>query len=198
MTSTPDSQNIPEQNPGSVAQGLPEAHQVSREFIEQFTQVQRRLYLFILSQLGDTNEADEALQETNLVIWSKWSEFEPGTNFQAWAYRIATYEVLKSRQRKHRSKLRFSPELMNQIASEANNQPSEMIELQTKALRQCLEKLRPKDRDLIEQRYQPGNQGKDLAAELGRPANSVYQSLGRIRRTLLECIERQLALEFHP
>ena len=28
---------------------------------------------------------------------------------------------------------------------------------------------------------------------LGRPANSVYQSLGRIRRVLLECIERQLA-----
>ena len=30
---------------------------------------------------------------------------------------------------------------------------------------------------------------------LHRPANSVYQSLGRIRRTLLECINRRLSAE---
>jgi RNA polymerase sigma-70 factor (ECF subfamily) len=28
---------------------------------------------------------------------------------------------------------------------------------------------------------------------LGRPANSVYQSLGRIRRVLLECVRRRMA-----
>ena len=34
-----------------------------------------------------------------------------------------------------------------------------------------------------------------MARKLGRPANSVYQSLSRIRRTLLECIKRRLAAE---
>jgi RNA polymerase sigma-70 factor (ECF subfamily) len=28
---------------------------------------------------------------------------------------------------------------------------------------------------------------------MGRPANSVYQSLGRVRRVLLECVRRRLA-----
>jgi RNA polymerase sigma-70 factor (ECF subfamily) len=34
-----------------------------------------------------------------------------------------------------------------------------------------------------------------VARQLGRPANSVYQSLSRIRRTLLDCIKRRLAAE---
>ena len=32
-----------------------------------------------------------------------------------------------------------------------------------------------------------------VAEDLGRPINAVYQSLGRIRRTLMECVNRQLA-----
>lgn len=71
------------------------------------------------------------------------------------------------------------------------------LESRRLALKHCLGKLRDKDRDLIESRYAPGERGKDLASQIGRPANSVYQSLGRIRRTLMECIQRQLAVEFH-
>ena len=59
----------------------------------------------------------------------------------------------------------------------------------------CLARLAPSDRELIRRRYSPGETGKSLAEALGRPANSVYQSLGRIRRTLLECIKRRLAAE---
>ena len=40
--------------------------------------------------------------------------------------------------------------------------------------------------------YAPGESGKSAAEDLGRPVNAVYQSLGRIRRTLLECVNRQL------
>ena len=58
---------------------------------------------------------------------------------------------------------------------------------------ECIEHLRARDRELIRQRYAAGESGKDLAENIGRPANSVYQSLGRIRRTLLECIQRRMA-----
>ena len=63
------------------------------------------------------------------------------------------------------------------------------------ALGECLAKLRAKDRKLIEQRYAPGEKGKHVAERMGRPANSVYQSLGRIRKILMECIQRRLAAE---
>lgn len=114
----------------------------------------------------------------------------------AWVCQIAHFEILKHRSRQKRTKLRFSDEFIEQVASEVVEQVDE-LESRRLALKHCLGKLRDKDRELIESRYAPGERGKDLACQIGRPANSVYQSLGRIRRTLMECIQRQLAVEFH-
>ena len=166
----------------------------SEEFVQLFTRNQRRLYLFILSQVPGVANAEEVLQDTNVVIWSKYHQFDVATNFFAWAAQIATYEVLKFRQRRQREKLRFSDEFVQTVASELEERSDE-LELRRQALETCLQKLRPGDRDLIRRRYQPGESGKDLAEGLHRPANSVYQSLGRIRRTLLECINRRLSAE---
>jgi RNA polymerase sigma-70 factor (ECF subfamily) len=69
-------------------------------------------------------------------------------------------------------------------------------------LRRCLEKLSEKDRQLVRKCYGDGYrpQGarvtfKAVALELGRPVNTVYKALNRIRRALYECIERTLAVE---
>jgi RNA polymerase sigma-70 factor (ECF subfamily) len=166
----------------------------SEEFIHLFTRHQRQLYLLILAQLGKLQDAEEALQETNVVILSKHHQFVPGTNFFAWAAQIAHYEVLKSRQRKQRDRLRFSDEFVDAVANEMESQ-ADSLELRREALQDCLGKLREKDRELIRNRYQPGASGRDEAQNLGRPANSLYQSIGRIRRTLFECIRRRMAAE---
>ncbi|MBX3444599.1 MAG: sigma-70 family RNA polymerase sigma factor [Planctomyces sp.] len=166
----------------------------SDDFVQLFTRHQRRLYLFILAQLGRSQDAEEALQETNVVMLAKHQQFVPGTNFFAWAAQIAHYEVLKSRQRKRRDRLRFQEEFL-QATTEDVQAPLDDLDLRRAALRQCLAKLRDKDRQLIEKRYRPGAVGRMEAEHLGRPANSVYQSIGRIRRTLLECIRRQLAAQ---
>jgi len=164
------------------------------EFVQLFTRSQRQLYLFILSQVPNPVDAEEILQEANLVVWRKVDRFEPGTNFLAWAYQIAALEVLKFRERRHREKLRFSEEFIERVAAEAEV-VSEQTEARRRALAACLGKLRQHDRKLIEERYAAGENGLSVAKKLGRPANSVYQSLGRIRRTLLECIHRRLSAE---
>ncbi len=164
----------------------------SEEFVQLFTRAQRPLYLFILAQVGRVDAAEEILQETNLIIWAKSNQYQPNTNFAAWIRQIATYEILKSRQKYKRDKLKFSDEFINSIAEEAANRSVDQ-DRQQAALQICLEKLQQEDRELIQQRYRPGISGNELASELGRPRNSVYQSLGRIRRALLECVTRQLA-----
>ena len=162
------------------------------EFVQLFTRAQRPLYLYILAQVGNVQAAEEILQETNLVIWAKTEQFQPETNFAAWTRQIATYEILKFRQRRRRDKLTFSDEFLSAVAEEVVVQSNE-LEQRREALRDCLTRLTDTDRRLIEHRYQPGISGKELAQTLGRPANSVYQSLGRIRRNLLDCIHRKLS-----
>ncbi|MCA9089878.1 MAG: sigma-70 family RNA polymerase sigma factor [Planctomycetaceae bacterium] len=166
----------------------------SQEFIQQFTQAQRTLYLGILAQVGDVTAAEEILQDANVVLLSKHDQFESGTNFLAWARQVGAFEVLRWRQRRRRDKLRFSDEFVSVVAAEAVESEIE-TDRRRRALALCMEKLKSEDRELLQRRYQPGNSGKELASELGRPANSVYQSLGRIRRYLLDCVQRRMTLE---
>ncbi|MDP1796206.1 MAG: sigma-70 family RNA polymerase sigma factor [Planctomycetaceae bacterium] len=164
------------------------------DFVSLFSRYQRRLFLYILTQVPHPVDAEEILQETSVVIWRKAAQFQPGTNFFAWVSQVANFEVMKYRSRRKREKLQFSDEFIAQVATEAVARADE-LELRRNALLHCIEKLRPQDRELIQQRYAPGETGKNLAESKHRPANSVYQSLGRIRRTLWECIQRQLAVE---
>jgi hypothetical protein len=101
----PPASNSPQPSQPDAAPAL---RPPSEEFVQLFTRTQRRLYLFILSQVASTQDAEEILQETNLIVWSKYHQFDVATNFFAWSAQIATYEVLKFRQRKHREKLRFT------------------------------------------------------------------------------------------
>ncbi len=171
---------------------LPQAP--SEGFVQLFTKWQRRLFLFILAQAPNPIEAEEILQETNLVIWRKSHTFREGTNFYAWGCRIAVLEVLKFRDRRRRHTAILSEAFVETIAREAEENV-EALEDRRRALLACLGRLPPSDRELIRQRYAPGATGKSVASQLGRPANSVYQSLSRIRRTLLDCITRRLAAE---
>lgn len=161
-------------------------------FVPLFTKAQRPLYLFILGLTGSPQDAEEVLASTNLVIWSKADQFQEGTSFFAWACQIARYEVLQHRQRFRRDKLKFSDEFVDAVAEESISS-LDNSDLRRQALDQCLQRLPSRDRELIRDRYRPGTTGKEVASNLGRPQNAVYQSLGRIRRVLLDCIQRRLA-----
>ena len=107
--------------PNSADESRPAAP--SAEFVQLFTHHQRRLFLYILSQVPNPIEAEEVLQETNVVIWSKFSQFREGTNFLAWVSQIANFEVMKYRTRKKRSRLHFSDEFLETVSREALNGP---------------------------------------------------------------------------
>ncbi len=181
-------------NSMSGANGPAVSQSPSAEFIQLFTKTQRPVFLYILSLVPRPVDAEEILQEANLIVWTKSHQFQPGTNFRAWACQIAYYEVLKYRERKQRDKLHFNPELLEMIAAESVQQ-AELLDRRRQALAECLQKLKDADRALIQTRYSPDGEGPGIADQLGRPINSIYQSLSRIRKVLLECINRRLAAE---
>ena len=183
-TSSSDSPTIEDNKPAAAGPG--------EDFVRLFTQSQRAIYLYIIPLVSSAADAEEVLQETNVVIWSKWAQFEPGTNFVAWGRAIARLEVFRFRRRSSKRCQLLGDEVIELIASETEEQPND-FDLRRDALAECVGKLREKDRELIQMRYAVGSTGDDVANELGRTANSVYQSIGRIRRTLMECVKRRLA-----
>jgi RNA polymerase sigma-70 factor (ECF subfamily) len=165
------------------------------EFVQLLTRDQRRILLYIHSLISNWPDAEEVLQNTNLVLWRKWNEFEPGTNFYCWACRVAHLEVLKWRDRRARDARTFSVEFMDEIGAELARQ-GDLIDLRHQALTNCLDKLRERDRHLILLRYSDSATTQSVAKQLGRPIKSIYAAVNRIRDRLLECINRTLTREF--
>lgn len=162
-------------------------------FVSLFIADQPRIYRCIVTLLGSEQDADDVLQETATVLWRKFAEFQPGTSFFAWASKSAYYAVLQHRERKGRSVPCLDQDVLEQIAALSAADDS-LLNIRQTALQLCLDKLTPRDRSLIDDYYLKQTKGKDIATQLGRPEKSVFRSLGRIRRTLVECVRRMLAV----
>ncbi|NLS93030.1 MAG: sigma-70 family RNA polymerase sigma factor [Planctomycetaceae bacterium] len=155
---------------------------------------QRKVFLYALGLIHNAADAEEVLQETNIVLWRKFDEYEPGTSFESWACRVAYFEVLKYREKTARERRVFSLELVETLAAEAEKVADEFDDRRD-ALQGCLTKLRDVDRKLVLNRYRPGATTRGLAEAAGRSVQGTRKSLHRVRMTLLECIQRTLTAE---
>ncbi|MEX2308380.1 MAG: sigma-70 family RNA polymerase sigma factor [Pirellulales bacterium] len=168
----------------------------SEEFVHLWSAHRAPLYSFIFSMLPDHLEAEEVFQRVSVVLWSKFDDFQPGTNFWRWAARVAQLEVQDYRKRKKRERLQFWTEDVIDSIADAYLQHSELLQRQRQALGLCIEKLASRDRELVALRYGAEQvTTKHLAEQLGRPLVTLYKALSRIRRNLYECIQRTLASE---
>jgi len=165
-----------------------------QQFLRLFLENDRRLYAFIVSVLPNLSDAEDVLQETCVVLWEKFDDFTPGTNFLAWGCRIAHFKVLKFLEKQYRGPLRFTEATLDAIAADAI-QMAPQIDARHQALADCMENLDKKDRDLLRRRYQKDATPRDVASQLGRSASTIYKSLSRIHDALFNCIQRKVAKE---
>jgi RNA polymerase sigma-70 factor (ECF subfamily) len=165
------------------------------EFVSLLTRHQLALRSYVRSLLPGCSSAEDIAQQANSKIWEKRDTFELGTNFKAWIFSIARYEVLNFRKKQARdSRLVFSEEMEDFMAEEMTVESRDLEHRQV-ALRHCLETLKPADRELILHRYFKGVPLQAYADELGRSVGSVRVGLHRIRGLLLMCIQRNLSAE---
>ena len=161
------------------------------QFVEHLTNHQRDLYVYIVTLLTRTQDADDVLQETNKVLWAKRADFREGTSFRAWACRVAHYQVLAHRKRQRRDHRRLSFALVEQLAEETSSPQQPSGHLIT-ILKHCMGKLSDSNRKLVEMRYDMELLAPQIAEKTGRSATAVRQALFVIRRDLARCIKDTL------
>ena len=162
-----------------------------REFVRLWTRDARRVFGFVLTILPNRADAEEVLQETGITAWEKFDEYREGTDFRAWASRIAYFKVLEHRRAKGASRIVFSEAVVEAIDTTFEGE-STLLELRREALQECVERLSPQDRELIQLRYEPDATVKQVAKKVGRSSDAIYKAVSRIHRTLFACIERVL------
>jgi RNA polymerase sigma-70 factor (ECF subfamily) len=164
----------------------------TEEFVRLLGQNQRRLFHYVLCLVPNRDDAEEVLQETNLVLWREFDRFQSGTNFAAWACRVAFHQVLAWRKRRQRDRLQFSDAFLEAVAAEVEA-AADHLEERAEALAACVAKLPPAQRELLQMRYSENHAIETIALRAGRSAEAVYRALSRVRQALYECVNRTLA-----
>jgi RNA polymerase sigma-70 factor (ECF subfamily) len=165
-------------------------------FLRQFLQNQRRLYAYILTLLPRRADADDVLQEASLTMWDKFDPTAPPTEFLAWARRVAYHKVLDFYKKSKRAESRLSLIFLRRVAETAAAQ-GEVLQLDARreALAGCIEKLAPRDRDLLALRFADGATTQSTSEQLGRSVDAVYKALAKIRENLMQCVQNTLTRE---
>ncbi|MBN1911733.1 MAG: sigma-70 family RNA polymerase sigma factor [Pirellulales bacterium] len=162
------------------------------EFASLYAAHELQLFSYILALTGSTAAAEDVFQETCVVMWQKFSEFQIGTNFAAWARKIAYHMVMRYHKQTGRRHVLLGDAFVETISA-VRSKRAAMRDHRSEALQHCLGKLGQRDRELLACRYDNDSLTiKDVAQKLGRPANTVYKALRRIRASLLECVRRTL------
>lgn len=162
------------------------------EFIQLLTKNQSRLFAYTLSLVGNRQQAEDVMQETNMILWRKRDQFKLGTNFGAWMMKVAYYQVMDHRRKQNKQALFVDDEnFLAELAEEAA-MSTELTERQQEALQMCLQKLPQRQRDLVRMRYSEGASIKSVAEKIGSAATAVKQTLFRARGNLIDCVQYRM------
>lgn len=167
---------------------------LSEEFLRHLGKHSRQIYACVYALVLNKNDADDIAQETNLVLWREFARFEPGTNFLAWARKIAVNQVLAWKTRRKRDRHVFGEEFMRVVVQETDSN-AEYLADRSEFLAICIEKLPEHSRKLIAQRYDEQNKIEQIATTTNRTTEAVYRAISRIRKTLHDCVSSAMMKE---
>lgn len=165
------------------------------EFLDLLRAHKHQIFNFIFCVLQNMHDTEDVFQHTALALWQHFDEFTPGSNFAAWAICVARHRVaqfIRTRQRNRHQY--FTEEVIDRLAEGPFPTP-QAHEARLQALAACRQKLSVADQRLLSLCYGGADSIREAATQLGRPVETVYSSLTRIRSRLRGCIERRLAQE---
>jgi len=166
----------------------------TKDFLELLTTHERSLALYVHGLVPRDSAAEDILQQTKLLLWKHFDDFELGTHFLAWARKIAFHQILTHRRHKKREHLPLDEVSLEALGAAVSELACETSARQD-ALRHCLTRLPTEHRQLVQLRYFDDLEIEQIAERVTRTEAAVYRALSRIRMNLMECVQKQIAAE---
>jgi RNA polymerase sigma-70 factor (ECF subfamily) len=167
----------------------------TEEFLRLLGAHERSLFAYVYALAPGWQDAEEVMQRLRIRIWQQFDQYETDKPFDAWARAIAYYLVLAFRKEKSRQREFFAERILEAVSSQYEKHLERANERRD-VLVGCLDKLEGHKRELVQTYYSSGKQSSDVIAEsLSMTPNALRQSLFRIRRLLLDCVERTMRVE---
>jgi RNA polymerase sigma-70 factor (ECF subfamily) len=154
---------------------------------------ERDLFGYIFAMTANWDDSQEIMQRLRIQIWERFQQYDAARPFAAWARAMAYYLVLAFRKEKSRQREYFTERVL-QLLDDAYASSVPNLGDHRETLVECLGKLSEDKQRLITEYYSPGGPSL-LERTLGKTPNALRQAVHRIRRVLLDCVDRRLAAQ---
>jgi RNA polymerase sigma-70 factor (ECF subfamily) len=163
-------------------------------FMRLWTSTQFSVASYIRSVVRDHAAAEDLLQETALVIFRRFPEYDADRPFVGWALGIARFQIMGRQRDAGRNRVVLDNEVLEKLADQWVEQAGEQS-ARAAALDGCMEKLAGKARQMVQLRYFEDLTAEQIAQRLGTKGPSIRVALQRIREQLRLCVDRQTQIE---
>ncbi len=168
---------------------------ISPEFTQLVAQQHQQLRSFVRTLGVAPDWVDDLAQEVFLVAWRERDSFDSQRDIGKWLRGIAR-NLVRNEFRKEQRRKRILHDGLSELlvrSLEGDTKAVDWEHCPMSVLRDCVEQLAPKSRQIVAGRYSDGWKAPDLADHLGMTAAAVRQALMRIREQLKQCIELRMA-----
>ncbi len=158
------------------------------------------IYRLCASFAPSAAEAEELTQDVYLKIWENLERYRPGSNFMAWAYRVAKNLLIDAhrRGRHERNAAWLDPEVLERLPGSDDphrrTERRERLRLVAQGLAQIEEDLAR----LVLLRDFAGLSYQEMAEGLNLPLGTVKSRLNRARLELATAVQRRLKIRPVP
>jgi RNA polymerase sigma-70 factor (ECF subfamily) len=146
-------------------------------------------------------DVDEVAQRSFVAAFTRLSDYESGTNFAAWLFTIARFQLKTEVTRLRRVAdyhVRYAPDLLQRELERRGSEPPELQETRLEHLQMCLGQLGEDLYRFIRWRYVEEIPLEEMAARSGRSVAAVKKQLWKLRHKLHACVEARMGAEGEP
>jgi len=183
---------------GTNCQMQPAPDVSAEDLLRAAFKYQDALTSYAYALLRDWALAQDAVQETFIVLQKKHAEFRPGANVFTWARQILRFEALNIIRARGRESCVVDEELFALIEARfdehLDGEAVAKLEQQKSALQHCMARLDNDTLDLMLGFYRERLRCEELARVRRRSVNAIRLVLSRTRARLRECVRSRLAL----
>lgn len=168
------------------AEWLAKAQRGDDEAFSQLVEVyQRPVHNLCYRMLGNTNDAEDAAQETFIRAYKALKRYDPSRKFSTWILTIASNYCIDQHRRRKLPTFSYDSMPVPDISDKNPGLDSHMVKSENKEkVMALLDELNPKDRSAVILRYWYDYSYDEIAKSLSLSNSAVKSRLHRARRDL--------------
>jgi RNA polymerase sigma-70 factor, ECF subfamily len=146
-----------------------------------------RIFRFVLRLAGNESIAEEVVNEVFLEAWRHAQDFKGMSQVGTWLLSIARFKTISECRRRSDSQL---DESVAAVIEDPSDTPATSMEKHERSdiLQECLAKLTPIHREVINLIYYQGKKIEEVAQSLGAPISTIKTRMHYARNRMAELL----------